>query len=187
MSPTDTELISQFVAGKNAAFEQLVYRYDKEVLTIAARYTNNSDDAKDIYQETFIRVFKGLPKFRHDSEFSTWLFRIATNVCLTRKALKKKEVSLMDDRPLGGEEGRDHPVSEMDADGHTRSNEISEHVREALRHLSPQQRMVFVLRHYREYKIREIAVMMDCAEGTVKKYLFEATQKLRIRLHELVG
>ena len=64
MTQTDEDLIEQSKAGNYVAFEQLIYRYDQNVLTIAARFTRSSEDAKDIYQETFIRVFKGLPKFQ---------------------------------------------------------------------------------------------------------------------------
>lgn len=185
MAPTDTELIEQSKAGNMGAFEQLIYRYDNDVLSIAARFTQSSDDAKDIYQETFIRVFKGLPKFQQKSEFSTWLFRIATNVCLTHREKKKKTAHVSLD-----EEGEESALSEYAAgsvstDSHTEGGEIAEKIDDALHSLSPQQRLVFTLRHFQDYKLKEIAAMMNCAEGTVKKYLFEATQKMRSQLKHL--
>ncbi len=182
MAQTDNDLIEQFLRGNFAAFEQLVYRYDRQVLSIAARYTQSSDDAKDIYQEVFIRVYKGLSKFELRSEFSTWLFRIATNVCLSFAAKEKKRAvtSLHDD-----ENEENTAVSEERADSQTHNAEISERIEHALKNLSPQQKMVFTLRHYEQYKIKEIAEMMNCAEGTIKKYLFEAAQKLRTRLHDI--
>ena len=181
MAPTDEELISQAVAGNAPAFEQLVFRYDREVLSIASRYTRSADDAKDIYQETFIRVFRSLSRFRRDSEFSTWLYRIATNVCLTYAGKRKQSpaVSSSEDRD-------DHePVSPGRTEDHAEGNEISGRIDRALKQLSPQQRLVFTLRHYQGYKLREIAVMMECAEGTVKKYLFEATRTMRNELNDL--
>ena len=72
--------------GDILAFEQLVYRHDKKVLSIAARYVTSADDAKDIYQEVFLRVYRGLKKFRFKSEFSTWVHRITVNVCLTHRS-----------------------------------------------------------------------------------------------------
>jgi len=185
MALTDSELISQFNAGNMAAFEQLVYRYDRSVLSIAARYTNCADDAKDIYQETFIRVFRGLPKFKRESEFSTWLYRITTNVCLTRVAVRKKNLAI----PLNrNDENDDIPdaIGGHDADADVRKKDFAASIDIALQKLSPQQRMVFILRHYHEHKIKEIAAMMDCAEGTIKKYLFEATRTMRTQLHDFM-
>lgn len=186
MTQTDAELIEQSKAGNYVAFEQLIYRYDQNVLTIAARFTRSSEDAKDIYQETFIRVFKGLPKFQQKSEFSTWLFRIATNVCLTHKLKKKKEmvVSWEDEN---GSETAVQSSGEDETDSLVYGNEISDRIESALQALSPRQKLVFTLRHYQDYKLKDIAVMMNCAEGTVKKYLFEATQKMRSQLQDLNG
>ncbi len=187
MAPDDTELIQRAQKGDFSSFEQLVFRYDKEVLTIAARFVRNSDDAKDIYQEVFLRVYQGLRRFKMQSEFATWLYRITTNVCLTHRSRRKKHthVSLDDERDES--EGEPHPsvvaVSEDPLpDQHAMSEEISTYVREALEFLSPQQKMVFTLKHYQGLKLREIAVAMQCTEGTVKKHLFTATQRMRERL-----
>lgn len=184
MEHTDAELIERSKAGDSSAFEQLVFRYDQDVLNIASRYTRSAHDAKDIYQESFIRVYKGIGTFEQKSEFTTWLYRIVTNVCLTYKAKKRRTaMTSLDDED--DEVVKDQAVSDKRSDAGTYGNEITARIESALQHLSPQQRLVFTLRHYQEYKVREIAVMMNCAEGTVKKYLFEATQKMRIRLHDL--
>ncbi len=185
MSPTETELIEQSKAGNSAAFEQLIFRYDREVLNIAARFTRSADDAKDIYQETFIRVFKGLSKFQQKSEFSTWIYRIATNVCLTHTARKKRNATVPIDETGEDDSPSQVSISTHRTDAGTVNNEIAGRIEQALHKLSPKQKLVFTLRHYQGYKLREIAVMMQCAEGTVKKYLFEATQKMRTHLHDL--
>ena len=183
-------LIQQAQRGDIAAFEQLVYRYDKQVLSIAAGYVRTAEDAKDIYQEVLLKVYRCLPKFRGLSEFSTWLYRVTTNVCLTHKAKKKKHRHLSIDEEHDGDDGETHAMSHTledesaSADQQVRDNEISESVHHALESLSPQQKMVFTLRHYQGYKLREIAVIMDCAEGTVKKYLFNATQRMREQLKD---
>lgn len=182
MAPSDTELIQQAQRGNMTAFEQLVQRYDEKVLSIAATYANNGDDAKDIYQEVFIRVYKGLQKFQYRSEFSTWLYRVAMNVCLSFSSKRKKHAFV----PLnqGADEEGELPngvtlMDESSTDQHAINMEIASRVREALDALSPQQRLVFTLRHYEGYKLKEIASMMECAEGTVKKYLFTATRRMR--------
>ncbi len=185
MAPTDEELIDQSISGNSTAFEQLIFRYDQAVLNIAARYTLSSDDAKDIYQETFIRVFKALPKFQRKSEFSTWIYRIATNVCLTHKEKKRRNAAVPMDGGDEEESQKEYAVSEHRTDDRLHGNEITQRIDAALMDLSPQQRLVFTLRHYQDYKLKDIAVMMNCAEGTVKKYLFDATQKMRMRLHDL--
>jgi RNA polymerase sigma-70 factor (ECF subfamily) len=184
MAQTDTELITRSIAGDSTAFEELIFRYDKDVLTIASRFTRNSEDAKDIYQETFVRVFKGLAKFRSKSEFSTWLFRIATNVCLTHSQKKKRRetVPLIEEVD---ESGIYFAVSDTETDAQTQGNEITRRIEAALQNLSPRQKMVFTLRHYQDYKLKDIALLMNCTEGTVKKYLFEATYKMRTHLHDL--
>ena len=88
----DLELIQRAKRGDMGAFEELVFRYDRQVLTIAARHVQSSEDAKDIYQEVFLRVHRSLPKFQLRSQFSTWLFRITTNVCLTHRSRRKRHI-----------------------------------------------------------------------------------------------
>jgi len=182
--PNDLELILKAQRGDMMAFEQLVYRYDRQVLSIAASYVNNAEDAKDIYQEVFLRVFRGIGKFELRSEFSTWLYRITTNVCLSHRSRRKRHThaSLSDSE---GDEEAHGVVDPRESDHAAIGSEISKSVEQALKLLSPKQRMVFTLRHYQGYKLKEIAAMMKCAEGTVKKYLFTATHKMREELKEV--
>jgi RNA polymerase sigma-70 factor (ECF subfamily) len=186
METEEIELVQKARLGDMSAFEQLVYKYDKQVLTIAARYVTSSEDAKDIYQEVFIRVHRGLKHFKMQSEFATWLHRITVNVCLTHRTRRRKHVHVSLDGDSSDDESGSHPgelTSHDEAtDQHAMNTEIRQHVQEALDELSPKQRLVFTLKHYEGYKLREIAAMMECAEGTVKRYLFLATQQLRDRL-----
>lgn len=188
----DTELIVQAQTGNAFAFEQLVHRYDRHVLSIAASYTRNIEDARDVYQEVFIRVFRSLKTFRFESKFSTWLHRIATNVCLTHQTQSRRRQHESLDESWNEEGARPQtvPAALVDhgsPDRHTIDSEISEHLQKALELLSPQQKLVFTLRHYEGYKLKEIASMMNCAEGTVKKYLFTATERMRGQLKDLIG
>jgi RNA polymerase sigma-70 factor (ECF subfamily) len=189
MAASDTELILLTQSGNMDAFEQLVQRYDKRVLTIAAGYVNSSDDAKDIYQEVFLRVYKGLPKFQYKSEFSTWLFRITTNVCLSHRMRGRRHSHTSLDQSVNDGDGQSHALKDTLSDNTTSDQQIHNaeiilRVEQALKSLSPRQKMVFSLKHYEGYKLREIAEMMKCSEGTVKKYLFEATARLRKQLKD---
>jgi len=183
-SLSDNDLIIEARNGNNMAFSNLFYRYDKKVFSIAAQYFQSSDDAKDVYQEVFIRVYKGLKKFEFRSEFSTWLFRVTTNVCLTHKAQCKRfqNVSISPDENDESPKMELKSSEENEPDNQLIDSETKGKVQNAIDSLAPQQRMAFMLKHIHNYKIREIAKMMECSEGTVKKYLFIATDKLRLKL-----
>ena len=183
MTLSDKDLIIKTQNGDALALEELIYRYDKLVLRLAYKYTGDTDDAKDIYQEVFIRVYKGLSDFQFKSEFSTWLFRITSNVCISfkRKYSKPNHLSLND------ENNSDYVSAipegnELSPENLAVNTEIGSNINRALNKLSANQKMSFLLKHYEGYKIREIADMMNCKEGTIKKYLFEAVRKLRTQL-----
>ena len=185
----DLDLIQRAKQGDMGAFEQLVFRYDKQVLTIAARYVQSSEDAKDIYQEVFLRVYRALPRFQLRSQFSTWLFRITTNVCLTHRSRRKRHLHTS----LSQESDDEHGAGLAEAiteprttDRHAERTDMALHISQALELLSSKQKLVFTLKYYDGYKIREIAEMLDLAEGTVKRYLFAATRKIRRSLQDLI-
>jgi RNA polymerase sigma-70 factor (ECF subfamily) len=190
MTEQETELIIRAQNGNIPAFEELIYNYDRKVLALALKYVKNEDDAKDIYQDVFIRVFRGLEKFQFNSEFSTWLYRIVTNVCLTHKTRSNKRefVSIYPENDENSEsmnKGIEIIDNQPEPDRAVTSTEISEHIKKALDTLSPRQKMIFVLKHYEGYKLKEIAEILHCGEGTIKKYLFDAVRKMRTELADL--
>lgn len=187
MQLNDTDLIIRAQKGDQNAFEELVYRYDRNVLSITMRYAIQEDDAKDLYQEVFIRVYRGLKNFRFQSEFSTWLFRITTNVCLTYKNRSKEHMKVSLNKNYDSDDEQDIGMKELVYEGASpeeisSGTDLGEVVNEAVESLSPKQKMTFILKHYEGYKIREIAEMMNCKEGTIKKYLFDAVKNLRKKL-----
>ena len=185
MALSDTELIINAQNGDSLAFEELVYRYDKMVLKIAMKYFGDPDVAKDIYQEVFIKVYKGLKSFQFKSSFSTWLFRITSNVCLTHKG-NRRNMNLSLNVENDSEEENKFIANEKSSPEEQMINkDFGEKIDKALKVLSPNQKMSFLLKHYEGYKIKEIAEMMNCKEGTIKKYLFEAVRKLRVQLGEI--
>jgi len=191
MELKDKELINKAKQGDHDAFEQLVYRYDRSVLSVAMRFVNDPDEAKDIYQEVFIRVFKGLKKFEFRSEFSTWIFRITTNVCLTHKSRSKEQMKFSFNSELLNEDddfmSKEFIDDRISPEEKASMKNMGEFIDEAVENLSERQKITFILKHYEGYKIREIAEILNCKEGTVKKYLFDAIKNLKNRLKFLVA
>ncbi len=191
MTLEDKELVIRAQKGEMVAFEELICRYDRRILGIALKFTNDMDQAQDLYQEIFLKAHNGLKRFKLESQFSTWLYRIATNACLTHVSsqTRKREISidrrfgtLSEDAEAGTGRLPDALVSQPDSDRLAESAEIGAQIARALKRLSPQQRLVFVLRHYDGHKLKEIASILKCAEGTVKKHLFTATLRMRKEL-----
>ncbi len=190
MKLNDKELILKAQSGNMEAFEELIYRYDNQVLNIAKSFRNDSDDAKDIYQEVFIRVYNGLKNFQFKSEFSTWLFRITTNVCLTFAEKKKRNnhESLDDVITYDGEEIEkvsDAIPGDLTTDSLINKTDFYKQINKVIDKLPAQQKLAFTMKYFQELKIREIAEIMNCNEGTVKRYLFTAVTKLREQLKNL--
>jgi RNA polymerase sigma-70 factor (ECF subfamily) len=187
----DEILIKNAQRGDMQAFEQLVTRYDRQVLSIANSFRNNVEDAKDIYQEVFIRVFKGLKNFQFKSEFSTWLFRITSNVCISYQRKKGNLNHDSIDKEIGNsDEGSfklaDTIAGDEETDSQIFQSETARLINSALNKLPAQQRLAFSLKYYQDYKIREIAKIMNCNDGTVKRYLFVATRKMRSHLEKII-
>jgi len=189
MALSETDLIFKAKSGNDSAFEELVFRYDKTVLGIALRFTSDNDEAKDVYQEVFIRVYKGLKNFEMKSEFSTWLYRITTNVCLTHKSRSKKHLQTsINDQFESDEDGTNkYELIDEEADPaeYMLNRDLGNIINNAVESLSAKQRITFILKHYEGYKIREIAEMLNCKEGTIKKYLFDAVRNLRKMLEPI--
>lgn len=183
-SLSDNDLLIEARNGSDPAFTALVYRHDRNVLSLIAHYCQSSDDAKDIYQEVFLRVYKGLKRFEFRSEFSTWLYRITTNVCLTHQARYRKlqKVSLSPDDEGEYPKMDIRSSEEHEPDKQFIKSETKVDIQTAVDSLAPKQKMAFMLKHMHDYKIKEIAAMMECSEGTIKKYLFLATAKLKLKL-----
>jgi len=182
MENLELNLVQQAQKGDIKSFERLIEMHDKYVMRTAFSMMGNLQDAQDIYQETFIRAFNKISTFRFQSSFKTWLTRIAVNLSIN---LKRKQrigqfVSIFETNEEQKEMTRnltaDHSYS---PDKNISSEELKLQIARGLDLLSAKERAVFTLKQYQNYKIREIAVILNCAEGTVKNYLFRATQKLK--------
>jgi RNA polymerase sigma-70 factor (ECF subfamily) len=186
----DNQLVLKAKKGDNLAFQQLVMKYDRHVLNIAYSYRNNKDEADDIYQEVFFRVYKGLKNFQLRSKFSTWLYRITVNVCIEQKRKKKvREHESLDKFTDSESEGMvfsDSIDGGSKTDKSTLDNEINSLIRSEVDKLPRQLKMAFTLKYYHGYKIREISKLMNCTEGTIKSYLFTSSRKLKQNLQPVL-
>ena len=180
----ESALIRAAQHGDAGAFEELVRLYDQSVLRLALNLLRSPEDANDIYQEAFLRVYKNLHTFRFDCSFHTWLYRIVTNLCLD--ALRKRKVRKEEGTMVETREGlldRMDTVEEDRADGNPQrrllSRELHSRIHHVLTDLTPRERMVFEMRHYQGMRLRAIGEALGTSEEAAKNCLFRATQKMR--------
>lgn len=184
-------LVEQAQTGSRAAFEELVRRYDRDVLRLALNLMKRTEDARDVYQEAFLKVYRNLHRFRFECSFYTWLYRIVTNVCLDhlRRRQARPEDQAPELHPGQFEEGgsdfferqREHRAT-LDPERHLLGQEIKTRLAAAMERLSPRERIVFEMKHYQGLKLRAIGDALGTSEETVKNSLFRATRKLRLEL-----
>lgn len=191
----DRTLIERAQAGNRAAFEVLVQRYDRQVLRLALNVLGSVEDARDVYQEAFLKIYRNLHRFRFECAFYTWIYRIVTNVCLDhlrrRHSHPEEQPPLL--RTVSADDRRDGDFfdhqpgtgAHSDPERQVLGLEIGRRVEAALQALSPRERMVFEMRHYQGMKLRAIAEALGTTEDTAKNSLFRATRKLRTELEGL--
>ena len=176
-------LITRAQRGDTDAFRELVERSKINVYRLAYDMTGSRHDAEDLSQEVFVKAYRALPKFRSESKWSTWLYRITTNVCIDHNRSRSKTMKYRDD--LNRDDATiepNHPRSSSNPGDSAEASMIQQNIERALNQLAPQERSVFVLRHYHDLPLKEIAATMEISEGTVKSYLFRALQRLRREL-----
>ena len=186
----EKELISLSQKGDIDAFEELVARYERKVYTIAYRYMGNPEDASDLAQETFLKVFKSIDKFRGESSFSTWIYRITANICKDelRKIKRKPQTSL--DQEIWLDEGsviRQVVDEKPTPDEVFEQKELWNYLQDLIANLSPEYRMVIVLRDINGYSYEEIAQITETSLGTVKSRLNRARKALSEQINLLKG
>jgi RNA polymerase sigma-70 factor, ECF subfamily len=184
-------LVAEAQTGNRAAFEELVRRYDRDVLRLALNLMKRPEDARDVYQEAFLKVYRNLHRFRFECSFYTWLYRIVTNVCLDH--LRRRQARPEDQAPELSTGHHDEGISDfferqrehrptLDPERTMMGKEIKARIARAMERLSPRERIVFEMKHYQGLKLRAIGDVLGTTEETVKNSLFRATRKLRIEL-----
>lgn len=175
-SADDRVLVEAFLDGRREAFDVIVERHRRHVYQLCFRFMGNHEDASDLAQDVFVRAFKGLRNFKNEASLGTWLYRVAVNVCLNRRALKRPETEPLD--PAAHVDRRlDSPLDRVLRD------EKAAVVRQAIEKLPPKQRATLVLRVYQELSHEEIAAVLGSSVGAVKANFFHALGNLRRHLH----
>jgi RNA polymerase sigma-70 factor, ECF subfamily len=187
VGPSDVELVKRCQAGDAGAFGELVTRYRNRVYTMVYGMVQNEQDAWDLSQEGFLKAWRSIHRFKGQSSFYTWLYRIMTNV--TIDSLRRKGVRgemEFDDRTVARVEpgSRTTPAEAPLPRRKLEQGEIRKKIDEAIAKLSPDHRAVIVMKELEELQYNEIAEILDCSIGTVMSRLFYARKKLQILLRD---
>jgi RNA polymerase sigma-70 factor (ECF subfamily) len=179
----DTELIKRAQAEDLDAFCLLAERYARRIHLLASHYCRNTQDAEDLSQEVWLKVYQALQTFRFDSSFYTWLRRITINTFLNHRRSsffrRQGHTTVVQLMPIDSEV---LSASSLASPENIYNKLLFESVVDALAELTPSQRLAFLLRHYEGMSYDEIANAMNCSTGTVKKGVWRAITKLRARL-----
>ena len=179
---TDEELVARSVGGDTECFNQLIKRWEKPIYALAYRTIGREDHARDVVQETFLRAFRGLAGFKGEAKFSSWLYRIALNLCRDwirheRRAPIVATPDGVDLVELAGEGDGVVPVDEVVV-----RKDLSRAVAAAMRVLSEEQRAAILLKEYHGLTFQEIADLLGCPLSTVKTRLYQGMVVLRREL-----
>jgi len=176
----DAQLVSASKNGDQDTFSLLVQRYQRRVFNLVFRMLQNYEEASEVTQEAFLAAWQGLPSFRGEARFSTWLYRIAYNCALKQLDIRKRDqalqVALQAEQNLEGDDQHNTLLDTLDN---------QEMVQEQLSQLPPKYRIVLILRHLQEMTYEEMAEVLTMPVGTIKTHLFRARNLLKERLKPL--
>jgi RNA polymerase sigma factor (sigma-70 family) len=181
---SDIELITRARSGDEMAFRALLNRYQRGVYGICLRMIRNRDEAADLAQESFVKVFSMLDRYNPSYAFSSWLFKITTNLCIDFMRKRRIETFAMDE-PIESEKGdiqRQYETPEPDPEQELLRKETMERLNEAIEKLPPHYRIMLILRHQENLSYEEIAASLDIPLGTVKARIHRAREMLKASL-----
>lgn len=185
---TDKELVKRVQKGDKGAFDLLVLKYEHKIVNLVMRYVRDPETALDISQEAFIKAYRALPRFRGDSAFYTWLYRIAVNTAKNHLAAQRRrptdiELDLQDSEQYG----LHAKLKETDTpEAVTLSHELQETLERAIQALPDDLRTAIVLRELDGMSYEEIAETMDCPVGTVRSRIFRARDAIGKKVGTLI-
>jgi len=180
---TDEELVLAIQGGDTDSLGLLVMRWEQPLFRFVYRLLPRQEDARDVCQETFLRILKRSDRFRRGSRFSTWMYQIALNLCRDQMRRRRRWGLILADgiefderRTPGAESAEANPVLAVEVEQHRSA------VQQALREIPPEQREVLILKEFEELKFREIAEILGCPESTVKSRMYYGLNGLRAAL-----
>lgn len=187
----DVQLMLRFKDGDEDAFRELFAKYQNQIINFCYRFCFDRELAEDLAQEAFLRVYRGGRRYRPKARFSTWLYRIAVNVCLNEvRKMKKYSVTQSLDRTTKDDSYDRRPEygdkNQVPADEMMSGRQREQQIKTALRNLPKEQRAAVVLRIYNEFSYKDIADQMSVSEGKVKTLIFRGRQALKESLREVV-
>jgi len=187
----DSELIEHYLAGSEEAFNRLVLRHQRSAVNLAYRFLGNYDDACDVAQEAFVRVYKSLKRFKGNCSFKTWLYKVILNLSRNKYRWKKRRRELgriSIDSP--GSDDCHNPIEIPDTthsvERELRRKEVQARIEESLNRLPRNYREILVLRHMECLSYCEMSKLLHCAEGTIKSRLHRARIEIRKLLVDVV-
>ena len=184
MTWTDEELVARSQGGDVDSFNQLILRWERPIYALAYRVIGREEDARDVCQETFLRAFRALPGFKGQAKFSSWLYRIALNLCRDwirrqRRAPVMQMPEGVDPGELAADQGPVESIEDL-----VGRRQLSEIVEEAMALLPEEQRTAIILKEYHGMTFQEIADMQGCPLSTVKTRLYQGLTVLRRHLEK---
>ncbi|HZX10467.1 MAG TPA: RNA polymerase sigma factor [Acidobacteriota bacterium] len=170
--------------GDREAFMAITSQYQKNIFQLAYSFFQNREDALDIVQETFLRIYQKIHYYEAGRSFKNWVLQIAKNLCIDRYRKNHKK---HDQKALGGDEIEEIHLTDEKGTERNSDSDIKRIVAKCLKQLPERQRMIFVMKHYNELKYKDIAETLGIAVGTVKSLNFKAVNKLRNLMNPYLG
>ena len=184
MTLTDDELVARSVGGDVDSFNQLILRWERPIYALAYRVIGREEEARDVSQEAFLRAYRGLPSFKGQAKFSSWLYRITLNLCRDwiRKQRRQPVSQLPEDADIDEIAASTGPVESIE--DLVARRELTAVVEEAMSRLPEEQRTAIILKEYHGMTFQEIADLQGCPLSTVKTRLYQGLSVLRRELEQ---
>jgi RNA polymerase sigma-70 factor, ECF subfamily len=189
MTRSDVQLMLDVKAGDDASFNLLLQKYRTPLINFLYRMVRDTATAEDLAQEVFLRVYRARKQYSPSAKFTTWLFRIATNLALNSvRDNRHRQMDVSIDAPVEEDEAPlQLPAREMRIDEHMIERDRADFIRQAIASLPEKQRVAVLLHKYEEMDYAEIAKILECSESALKSLLFRAYETLRVQLVPLVS
>jgi RNA polymerase sigma-70 factor (ECF subfamily) len=176
---SSNSIVRRIKAGDNRAFAEIVAAYGKKVFTLVMKMVENKEDAEDISQEIFIRVFKSISQFREDAEFSTYLYRIAYNTSISELRKRKMTVLSLEDEIV-------EPESQEEDENAVETEIKLQFLNEALKKLQPDERFLVTLYYMEDKTMDEISLVCGLSVANVKVKMYRIRKKLEVEINKMM-